>query len=304
MMNQLIYNRNVNKAIRTVLKPFSNILPAKFMFPITGVFTVRGKGIPPFKMATNPTSAVTKFLFWGNVEGFEFNAVRVFCELAKSSKVFFDIGSNIGYYSLLASAIRNQKLLIYAFEPMPSAYDFLRQNISLNGFANIEPRKLALADKTGKATFYSIANAKFAGLPQLTGDGSLNSAHSDNLSKVNFEVEIDTLDNFVAKNLGGQKIDLIKLDTEANEHKVLLGADHVLRTHRPIIQCEILKNQIEREMYDTLKRYDYIYYRATDRGLVEVESFSNNTTKFVDYYLVPVEKTELIAKVRSRQQSD
>ena len=91
----------------------------------------------------------------------------------------------------------------------------------------------------------------------------------------------------------GKKIDLIKLDTEANEHSVLAGADNVLRHHRPIIQCEILKDQIESEMESILSKYDYIYYRATDGGLVKVEDFKTNSTPFMDYYLVPGEKIHL-----------
>ncbi|MDI1356500.1 MAG: FkbM family methyltransferase [bacterium] len=295
MMKDLLYNPFINKLIRISLKPFSEILPARLKFPINGIFTVRGKKVPPFKMATNQTSAVTKFLFWGNVEGFEYHAVKVFEELTKNSKVFFDIGANIGYYSLLASAIKNKDIYIYAFEPMPSAYQFLLQNISLNQYHNIKPMKLALSNEKGRATFYSIANPKFKELPQLTGDGSLNNAASGNSFKVNFEVDIDTLDNFVAGHLGNEKIDLIKLDTEANEHKVLAGADHVLRFHRPIIQCEILKNQIETEMESILADYDYLYFRATNKGLLQVTTFGNNNSPFMDYYLVPTEKKELIS---------
>lgn len=294
MMKELLYNPFINTILRLSLKPFSAILPARLKFPINGTFTVRGKNVPPFKMATNQTSAVTKFLFWGDVEGFEYHAVRVFEELSKNSKVFFDIGANIGYYSLLASSIKNKDIEVYAFEPMPSAYQFLVQNISLNKYHNIMPQKLALSDEKGSATFYSIANPKFKGLPQLTGDGSLNNAASGNSFKVNFEVEINTLDNFAAEHLGDKKIDLIKLDTEANEHKVLAGADHVLRSHRPIIQCEILKNQIEKEMEAILSKYDYVYYRATNSGLTQVSNFQDNHTTFQDYYLVPREKKDHI----------
>lgn len=294
MIKELLYNKGINCFLRNSIKPFSNILPDKLKFPINGEFTVRGNGVPPFKMLTNPTSCVTKYLFWGNVEGFEFSSVKVFCEIVKNSKVFFDIGSNIGYYSLLASSINNKNIKVYAFEPMPSAYDFLIKNIEINHFNNINPQKLALSNEKGNATFYSIANDKFQDFPQLTGDGGLSSSHSGSRTKINFEVDINTLDNFVKDNLGDLKIDLIKLDTEANEHLVLRGSDEVLKNHRPIIQCEILKNQIEQEVESILKSYDYKYFRATDKGLVQVENFINNTTIFVDYYLVPSEKISQI----------
>ncbi|MBI3519880.1 MAG: FkbM family methyltransferase [Bacteroidetes bacterium] len=294
MLKQLIYNKDINSFLRNLLKPFAPIIPEKIKFPVNGTFTVKGNGVTPFKIMTNPTSCVTKYLFWGNIEGFEFNSVKVFCELAKTSKVFFDIGANIGYYSLLASSIKKKDIVIYAFEPMPSAYDFLIKNIEINGFNNIKPQKLALSKEKGTATFYSIANEKFKNMPQLTGDGSLNKAHSNSTSKSLFDVNINTLDGFVDDYLGNLKIDLIKLDTEANEHFVLSGSHNVLSNHRPIIQCEILKNQIEIELENILMNYNYLYFRATDKGLIPVDSFQNNTTNFVDYYLVPEEKKHVV----------
>jgi len=293
-MNQLLYQPTVNAIARALLKPFSNVLPARLKFPLSGEFTVKGRTVPSFKMRTNPTSAVTKFVFWGDVEGFEYNAVQVFLKLVPKSSLFYDIGSNIGYYSLLAASLSKNKIKSYAFEPMPSAFDYLQQNISLNHFSSIIPVKLALSDSKGQATFHSIENPKFAGMPQLTGDGSLNGNSSQNPSKVTFDVEIDTLDNFAAQHAGDGKIDLIKLDTEANEHKVLQGAKTVLREHRPIIQCEILKNQIETELETALAGFDYLYFRATHAGLVPVEKLSGNTTAYHDHYLVPREKLNLI----------
>jgi len=295
MTIKIIYNKYINSLLRTILKPFSKIIPANLKFPVNGVFKVRGNQVPPFKISTNPTSWFSKKVFWDNVEGFEFNSVRVFCHLAKTSDVFFDIGANIGYYSLLASSIRKGSLSVYAFEPMPSAFQYLVENIAINGFNNIKPQQLALSDQQGSATFYSILNKKFKEFPQLTGDGGLSATHSGERTKINFEVQINTLDNFVAKFLDNKCIDLIKLDTEANEHKVLSGAHDVLKNHRPIIQCEILKNQIEDELENILGNYDYLYYRATDKGLDSVHTFRNNKTAFVDYYLVPKEKTKLIA---------
>lgn len=296
MKHSLIYNKYINSLLRTFLKPFSRFIPTRFKFPVHGTFTVKGNQVPAFKVSTNPTSWFSKKVFWDNVEGFEFNSVKIFCELAKNSHVFFDIGSNIGYYSLLASAIKNKNITVYAFEPMPSAFAYLQENIKINGFANIRPQQLALSDQKGSAVFYSILNEKFKKFPQLTGDGGLSQTQSGNRTKVTFDVRIDTLDNFVKEQLNNSKIDLVKLDTEANEHHVLAGSGMVLKEHRPIIQCEILHNQIETEIEAVLQPYNYSYFRATDTGLVRVSSFLDNKTAFVDYYLVPKEKENLIQK--------
>ena len=54
------------------------------------------------------------------------------------------------------------------------------------------------------------------------------------------------------------------------------GAKTVLAQHRPIIQCEILKNQIEKELEAALAGFDYVYFRATHGGLVPVERLTGN----------------------------
>lgn len=294
MLKRLIYLKGINSFLRTLLKPFSRQLPVRYKFPIHGTFTVRGKDIPPFRITSNPTSYFTKKVFWDNVEGFEYSSVKIFCALVKNSHVFFDIGSNIGYYSLLASAIRQKNIKVYAFEPMPSVFDYLEKNIQLNGFDNIRPQAIALSNEQGSSTFYSIRNEKFRHFPQLTGDGGLSNTQSGNRTQIRFDVTINTLDAFVKSHPEAGTIDLIKLDTEANEHFVLMGASEVLRTHRPIIQCEILKGHVESQVEEVLRDYNYLYYKATDKGLIPVTNFLNNTSHFVDYYLVPIEKQNLI----------
>ena len=292
---KFVYNPFINYLYRLFLKPFTVLLPNSFKIGVNGIFTVKSKSGIQFKMHTNPTNAVTKYLFWGGVEGFEYNSSRVFCELINHASVFFDIGANIGYYSLLASSIRHKNIQVFAFEPMPSIYDFLIKNCEANGFDNIRCYQLALSDAAGEATFYGVVNPKFEHLPQLTGDGGLSKDHSGKISKIQFQVNTMGLDAFVTTNLPDKKIDLIKLDTEANEHLVLIAAHKVLCEHRPIIQCEILKDQIEIELEKLLAPFNYIYFRATDKGLMLVDSFLNNTTTFVDYYLVPKEKQDLVA---------
>ena len=130
-MASLLYDETINALTRSLLRPFRAVLPTSVKFPVNGTMMVRGKSAPSFKMNTNPTNAVTKFLFWNDIEGFEFNAVQVFLKLLPQTNVFFDIGSNIGYYSLLAASASNDSIETYAFEPMPSIYDYLVKNCKI-----------------------------------------------------------------------------------------------------------------------------------------------------------------------------
>lgn len=293
MKYPLIYRKSINTLLRNFLRPLSAQLPNRFKFPVNGTFYVRGvPGARGFRVATNPTSYFSRKLFWDGVKGFEYPTVRIFCELIKDARVFFDVGANIGYYSLLACSIRKE-ITVHAFEPMPSAHAFLVKNAALNGFHNITPVKLALSGEAGWATFYSIVNPKFSSFPQLTGDGGLHAGHSGKRSKLTFEVQVDTMDEYLKKH-PQLKVDLMKLDTEANEHHVLRGASNLLSVHRPMIQVEILKGHNEKEIETLMAPYNYLYFRAIQHGLMPVNGFSGNDTEFVDHFLIPAEKAGTI----------
>ncbi len=60
--------------------------------------------------------------------------------------VFFDVGANVGIYSLYAASLYPEMKTV-AFEPMFSNYSALSHNIHLNGFAYIEPRQYAVGNR-------------------------------------------------------------------------------------------------------------------------------------------------------------
>ena len=264
---------------------------------IQGKFTISLGDGKKINWNTNPTSYLSRLLFWDGVTGFEYECVRIFIELSKESKVFFDIGANMGYYSMVATAY-NPSIKVFGFEPLPSARKYFQLIADENNFKNISVNELALSDKKGNATFYAIKNPKFKEIEdQLAGDGGLNAKHSGERSVYHFDVKIDTLDNFVSEKLNEvEKIDLIKLDTEASEHLVLAGAKNVLRNHRPIIQCEILKGNIENELQKIFLENNYQFYKIKPKGVVLKESLSNDEDEKADYFVVPIEKRKLIER--------
>jgi len=62
--------------------------------------------------------------------------------------VFFDVGANVGVYSLFASSLYPE-MTIWAFEPMKANYAALIQNIEMNGFHNIKAFRQAIGNRTG-----------------------------------------------------------------------------------------------------------------------------------------------------------
>ena len=279
-----LYTPTVNLGVRTLVKPFARLMPEAWQFPVTGVITVNvGEG-RRIRLACNPTSYLAKVLFWQGVEGFEYNLVRVFVELVKEARVFLDVGANIGYYSLLAAAF-NPEVKIVSFEPLPSAFHYLEKNLALNGCANATAVKAALSDTTGAAQFFASKNPKFLDIDYpLTSTGALDEKQAARSAVVEaFDVQTETLDNYVASM--DATVDLLKLDTEASEHIVLAGAQEVLRTHRPIILCEVLPGKIERDLEAIFKEHGYLIYRAEAHRLVPVERLAHSPATTNDHVM-------------------
>jgi len=123
--------------------------------------------------------------------------------------VVFDIGSNIGVFSVMQGA-RVGHGRVYAFEPSPTTYTRLARNIALNGLRNVESFQQALGDQAGRVRF-------------VDKPISLNSyVLRSETSEPTVEVEAGTLDGFVAARRI-DRINLMKIDTEGHELQVLSG---------------------------------------------------------------------------------
>ena len=295
-MKKIIYTPAVNRLLRTVARPLASFMPDALKIPVTGVIQVRIPGGQQFKMRCNPTSYVAKRLFWDGMQGFESSMTDLFIALAKQSRVFFDVGANIGYYSLLAAAV-NADLRVVSFEPVPSPFLYLQESIALNVFDAVMPVNRAVSDKEGELEFYFSKNPKFVGIVEhhLTSTGSLNkqqATRTDLLEHV--KVNTITLDTF-KKNHNIPSIDLIKLDTEATEHLVLAGAQHILSKDKPIFFCEVLPGKVEQEIEAAFKQHNYQLFRLEERAVVPVNQLAHTTALSNDHLMVHPDKYAVIA---------
>ena len=71
--------------------------------------------------------------------------------LLKGDSTFFDIGANIGSYTLIASEMPNAKVV--SFEPHPGTFSLLRENVKRNGRSNVHCLNVALSDSNGEVKF-------------------------------------------------------------------------------------------------------------------------------------------------------
>lgn len=133
---------------------------------------------------------------------------KLFTRAIKKGDVIFDIGANIGYYTVLASKLVDLKGKVYAFEPDPDNLKLLEKNILLNKCSNVVVVPMAVSERAGTLTFKKDLS---------------NPGESKISEKGNVKVKATTLDKFITSRRI-KKIDLIKVDVEGAEINVLKGA--------------------------------------------------------------------------------
>ena len=147
---------------------------------------------------------------------FEQYTTEAIKKLTKTGMIVFDIGANTGCHALRLAKLIGPEGKVIAFEPMSWAFNRLKENINLNNFKNITLEKLALSDKTRSSTEVEFTCSWPIGAPK----SELHPIHKGKIMKDSANME--TLDSYTDKNQI-KKIDLIKLDTDGFELKILKG---------------------------------------------------------------------------------
>tara|TARA_A100000164_G_scaffold362853_1_gene379275 strand:+ start:205 stop:1029 length:825 start_codon:yes stop_codon:yes gene_type:complete len=130
----------------------------------------------------------------------------------------FDVGANIGSYSLLARKI-NKKCLIFAFEPVPETFVYLQENVSNK---NIKTFNIALGSNVKAEKMLVSKDSKLSTL-------LLENSHLANKEDSHYVcVKVITGYEFLKTNNDLSEISLLKIDTEGYESEVLKGFKKII----------------------------------------------------------------------------
>lgn len=287
-----LYHPQINYLLRNSLSLFKPILPPSFKIPVSGTLHIPIDEKNSIKLATNQTNSLCKLVFWGKRNQHEYTPL--FLDLIPKMKVFLDIGASIGYYSMLAAKL-NPEIQVHAFEAASGPFHYLQKNIELNQLKNVQAHELAVSDQDGSITFYAPFNPKYSYLKHhLGGNGSTNEAAAGG------NMNSTTVPTFKLDTLVGQlnldRIDLIKMDTEATEHFVLRGGIESIKKHQPIIISEVLFHQIEHLLEPIIAELGYDAYKHTDEGLIYTEKITRDDDDGVrNFFFVPPSKRKVIS---------
>lgn len=164
--------------------------------------------------------------YCGSLGSAECRLTRFFLKHMTPQDVFYDIGSNFGFYTYLAEAIGCRE--VHTFEPNETTMRYIKMNARPQTMLNA----CALSDTIGTATFNDIAASHKSGMSTLMGD--VIAAEARKGVRV-VTVPTTTLDEYVKTHTPPT---VIKLDVESSEALVLTGGREFLRTHAPIITME------------------------------------------------------------------
>jgi FkbM family methyltransferase len=174
---------------------------------------------------------------------YELPLQKVLSELLTPGNVFYDIGANFGFFTLLAARKVGLGGHVYAFEPIAANAARIRLNVRLNRFDQVSVIEKAVSDNTG---IEDIWVTRFAGGATLA---STDIIPEDAIRKIS--VDTIRLDEMVeAKIL--RPPTLLKIDVEGAEMQVLEGMAGTLAKYRPFIVYEIDDGQ-EREFSKKVK---------------------------------------------------
>ena len=207
------------------------------------------------------------------------------CFQNKKNYIFWDVGSNIGLYSIYNS-IKNNNIRTISFEPSNLNLKVLSKNISLNNLSKkIFIFTLPLSNKTNKFLELKSENFSEGGALNTFGE-KFNYEGKRYKSKLKYFV-LGTSINFLLKNKILEVPDYIKIDVDGIEHLILKGGSKFLKNRKIksinvevnenfTEQCEKVQKIMKKNNFKLVNKYNeqnfilnkkfsktfnYVYYR-------------------------------------------
>ena len=169
-----------------------------------------------------------------------------------SKIVFWDIGANIGLYSIYA-ALKFKNIEVVSFEPSTSNLRVLSRNISINKLENkIKINQFPLTNKENKYLIMKEGDFVEGGALNSFGEDFDFKGDSFNANN-NYQVYGTTI-NYLLKSNILLIPDYIKIDVDGLEHFILEGGDKFLGNKKvKSISIEINENFVDQ--YDAIHKY-------------------------------------------------
>jgi len=234
-----------------------------------------------------------------NFSVYEADESDMILRLIKPGDVVFDIGANIGWYTLNI-LMEHKGTLVYSFEPIKSSYQYLIKNLILNNQNTDKAYNFGLSDKNKTVKFYFDIECAMASSMANLREGE---------DTVMVECEIKRLDDFVSSMLSFEKLDFIKCDVEGAELYVFRGGIETIKKYKPIVFSEILRKWSKKfgyhpnDIINLFRSIDYECY-VINNDKIEKFGYVDDDTIQTNYLFFHKEKHVDIIKNLSAKKSD
>ncbi len=169
-------------------------------------------------------------LFFSRKIRYEPNSMSYLSHYLKPGSTCFDVGANLGIYSIVAAHLVGPSGEVHAFEPDPQNWPWIERNAKQNQLQPIRIHKHAVGSHQTTTTLYQdTTTSRTSSL--VEGVWS-----PDNETSQTIEVDVLPLDHYI-KSI--TQLDLLKIDVETFEYEVVLGAQKLLQTFKPIVLLEL-----------------------------------------------------------------
>ena len=159
-----------------------------------------------FKIKVDISKYLGKKIYWRGSH--DWNSILAMKREIKNDDIIFDIGANMGEYTLYAASMIQENGRVFAFEPVQKMYDILSENIQLNPHLKdkIITFKKGLSHQKNTLPIFDEVDTNNEGVYSLYANNFKCAQSIEN-------IETDTLDNIIAE-YSISKVNFIKIDVE------------------------------------------------------------------------------------------
>jgi FkbM family methyltransferase len=185
-------------------------------------------------------------------------------------------GAYFGDHAILIADRMRGTGVCHAFEPNETNCSLIEENARLNNISNIRINKTALWSKSGEKLRFEGEDALASTVPAAAGASGF--------------IETVSLDDYIA---GAEidTVDLLMIDVEGGEMKVLLGAKEMFKKNSPVVIFE--NHSLHNDWSNSLQNSDSVkFMRDLGYHVFSIRDFHNNmNTAGMKVELIPVERT-------------
>ncbi|MBL0310279.1 MAG: FkbM family methyltransferase [Bacteroidetes bacterium] len=229
-----------------------------------------------YRLKVNASYRMGALVYWRGAH--EWAPMFLLNEILKPGMTLYDVGANMGEFTMYAAHLIGSKGRVVSFEPMKETYQLLEENISLNQYQDrISPFNIALSDKKGEADLFAASEVNAVGSHE---DGLHTLFGTQERSSFLHKIQLEKMDELLESNHLPTP-DVIKIDVEGSELFALKGATKILEQFHPKIIMEFSKENCEaagytqNDLLDFLSKFGYQFLTIENRGKLKPLDLNN-----------------------------